>query len=115
MTSFTKVWVVVSLIRSGAAWGAAPLPCSMIVTGSSSDVPKAGAVLAQLDAALAQEVPLLAHDPEKWEPVFPRDKRRMRLRGDHPPTIGGGSDRIFNGFQGRPCPCRRSGGRRLRL
>src|ERR1700758_990943 len=55
MTSFTKVWVVVSLIRSGAAWGVAPLPCSMIVTGSSSDVPKAGAVLAQLDAALAQE------------------------------------------------------------
>jgi hypothetical protein len=41
----------------------------MIVTGSSSDVPEAGAVLAQLDAALAQEVPLLAHDPEKWEPV----------------------------------------------
>src|SRR5471030_2005320 len=34
MTSFTKVWVVVSLIRSGAACGAAPLvPCSAIVTG----------------------------------------------------------------------------------
>ena len=32
MTSFTKVWVVVSLIRSAAA-GAAPLPCSTIVTG----------------------------------------------------------------------------------
>src|SRR4051794_1551913 len=23
------------------------------------------------------------HDPEKWEPVFPRDKRVTRLRGDH--------------------------------
>ena len=25
----------------------------------------------------------LEHDPEKWEPVFPRDKRQRRLRGDH--------------------------------
>ena len=33
MTSFTNVWVVVSLIRSGAASGAGPLPCSTIVTG----------------------------------------------------------------------------------
>ena len=33
MTSFTKVWVVVSLIRSAAACGAGPLPCSTIVTG----------------------------------------------------------------------------------
>src|ERR1700730_1359576 len=26
------------------------------------------------------------HDPEKWEPVFPRDKRGTRLRGDHAQT-----------------------------
>jgi hypothetical protein len=26
------------------------------------------------------------HDPEKWEPVFPRDKRETRLRGDHAQT-----------------------------
>src|ERR1700675_3053680 len=32
-TSFTNVWVVVSLIRSAAACGAGPLPCSTIVTG----------------------------------------------------------------------------------
>src|SRR5262249_34056187 len=25
----------------------------------------------------------LAHDPEKWAPVFPRDKLGARLRGDH--------------------------------
>jgi hypothetical protein len=25
----------------------------------------------------------LEHDPEKWVPVFPRDKRETRLRGDH--------------------------------
>src|SRR5215213_8522926 len=25
----------------------------------------------------------LEHDPEKWAPVFPRDKRGTRLRGDH--------------------------------
>src|SRR6266403_618911 len=25
----------------------------------------------------------LEHDPEKWIPVFPRDKRGTRLRGDH--------------------------------
>jgi O-antigen/teichoic acid export membrane protein len=25
----------------------------------------------------------LKHDPEKWTPVFPRDKRGTRLRGDH--------------------------------
>jgi hypothetical protein len=25
----------------------------------------------------------LEHDPEKWTPVFPRDKRGTRLRGDH--------------------------------
>jgi hypothetical protein len=31
----------------------------------------------------------LAHDPEKWEPVFPRDKRGTRLRGDHAPTKAG--------------------------
>ena len=28
----------------------------------------------------------LTHDPEKWVPVFPRDKRRPRLRGDHAQT-----------------------------
>src|SRR3984885_4340276 len=38
MTSFTKVWVVVSLIRSAAACGVGPLPCSIIVTESSSAV-----------------------------------------------------------------------------
>src|SRR6185312_7173273 len=27
--------------------------------------------------------PVLEHDPEKWIPVFPRDKRGTRLRGDH--------------------------------
>jgi hypothetical protein len=26
------------------------------------------------------------HDPEKWDPVFPRDKRGTRLRGDHAQT-----------------------------
>src|SRR5207244_5324728 len=26
---------------------------------------------------------ILEHDPEKWVPVFPRDKRGTRLRGDH--------------------------------
>jgi hypothetical protein len=25
----------------------------------------------------------LEHDPEKWKPVFSRDKRQRRLRGDH--------------------------------
>src|SRR6185436_1830890 len=29
---------------------------------------------------------LLEHDPEKWIPVFPRDKRGTRLRGDHAQT-----------------------------
>src|SRR5271156_2852783 len=38
MTSLTNVWVVVSLIRSDAGWGAGPLPCSIIVTGSSFGV-----------------------------------------------------------------------------
>jgi len=28
----------------------------------------------------------LGHDPEKWKPVFPRDKRGTRLRGDHAQT-----------------------------
>jgi hypothetical protein len=28
----------------------------------------------------------LEHDPEKWTPVFPRDKRGTRLRGDHAQT-----------------------------
>jgi hypothetical protein len=27
--------------------------------------------------------PALEHDPEKWVPAFPRDKRGTRLRGDH--------------------------------
>jgi hypothetical protein len=30
----------------------------------------------------------LEHDPEKWGPVFPRDKRGTRLRGDHAQTKG---------------------------
>jgi hypothetical protein len=29
----------------------------------------------------------LEHDPEKWTPVFPRDKRGTHLRGDHAQTI----------------------------
>jgi hypothetical protein len=28
----------------------------------------------------------LEHDQEKWIPVFPRDKRGTRLRGDHAQT-----------------------------
>jgi len=28
----------------------------------------------------------LKHDPEKWKPAFPRDKRGTRLRGDHAQT-----------------------------
>ena len=32
---------------------------------------------------------LLEHDPEKWKPVFPRDKRATRLRGDHAQTKKG--------------------------
>jgi hypothetical protein len=30
----------------------------------------------------------LERDPEKWTPVFPRDKRGTRLRGDHAQTKG---------------------------
>jgi hypothetical protein len=33
-----------------------------------------------------EEMPALEHDPEKWKPVFPRDKRGTRLRGDHAQT-----------------------------
>jgi aspartyl-tRNA(Asn)/glutamyl-tRNA(Gln) amidotransferase subunit A len=33
-------------------------------------------------------VAALEHDPEKWTPVFPRDKRGTRLRGDHAQTKG---------------------------
>jgi len=29
---------------------------------------------------------VLEDDPEKWKPVFPRDKRGTRLRGDHAQT-----------------------------
>jgi hypothetical protein len=29
---------------------------------------------------------MIEHDPEKWTPVFPRDKRGTRLRGDHAQT-----------------------------
>jgi hypothetical protein len=29
----------------------------------------------------------LEHDPEKWTPVFPRDKGGTHLRGDHAQTI----------------------------
>jgi hypothetical protein len=30
----------------------------------------------------------LEHDPEKWKPASPRDKRQGRLRGDHAQTKG---------------------------
>src|SRR5690242_14608350 len=53
-----KVWVVVSLIRSAAA-GAAPLPCSTIVTGSSSALSlKFGALLAQPEQRFQEFGPL---------------------------------------------------------
>jgi hypothetical protein len=35
---------------------------------------------------LDQRTSALEHDPEKWMPVFPRDKRGTRLRGDHAQT-----------------------------
>src|SRR5712692_8696360 len=45
-------------------------------------VPAAGAGrLSDRDA-----LTLWSNDPEKWVPVFPRDKRGTRLRGDHAQT-----------------------------
>jgi len=44
--------------------------------------------------ALHTRKPLLEHDPEKWKPVFPRDKRKTRLRGDHAQTEGWDHDAI---------------------
>jgi hypothetical protein len=32
------------------------------------------------------------HDPENWAPVFPRDKRGPRLRGDHAQAKGWDDD-----------------------
>src|ERR1700761_9751459 len=63
MTSFTNVWVVVSLIRSAAACGAGPLPCSTMVTISSPDVSIIGPVLAR-PGAMVQRFP-----PVKWRAV----------------------------------------------
>jgi len=37
-------------------------------------------VTAVANFALSRQV---EHDPEKWAPVFPRDKRSTRLPGDH--------------------------------
>ena len=42
----------------------------------------------------------LEHDPEKWVPVFPRDKRGTRLRGDHAQTIERGF--ACSGWEGLP-------------
>jgi uncharacterized protein (DUF4415 family) len=36
----------------------------------------------RINADLRKAARKLEHDPEKWKPVFPRDKRK-RLRGDH--------------------------------
>src|ERR1700748_2936705 len=50
MTSLTKLWVVVSLIRSGAACGAAPLPSNIvtaILVWCLPDLVLAGACLAR--------------------------------------------------------------------
>ena len=33
-----------------------------------------------------RQIRFIEHDPEKWKPVFPRDKRGTRLRGDHAQT-----------------------------
>src|SRR5688572_18498788 len=57
MTSFTKVWVVVSLIRSGAACGAGPPPCSTIVTVSSPDVLKRYSEFRARTSTARHEVP----------------------------------------------------------
>src|ERR1051326_7545066 len=33
--------------------------------------------------SVKSQTPILRHDPEQCEAVFPRDKRNLRLRGDH--------------------------------
>jgi hypothetical protein len=38
--------------------------------------------LAPVGASIGMSNEALQHDPEKWVPVFPRDKRETRLRGD---------------------------------
>jgi hypothetical protein len=38
------------------------------------------------------------HDPDKWMPVFPRDKRGTRLRGDHAQTGSYGAMTIYPEF-----------------
>jgi hypothetical protein len=52
----------------------------------------------------------LKHDPEKWTPVFPRDKRGTRLRGDHAQTkrrlkLAGKTRRPYRGIARKPLDC----------
>src|SRR6185436_1326015 len=101
MTSFTKVWVVVSLIRSGAACGAGPPPCSTIVTVSSPDVFRRCLGIRARSSTARDEVPhpldgglaakfnrqAASGDRRSGGPGTPRDLR-LRLRRVGP--IGGG-------------------------
>src|SRR4029077_15570215 len=47
---------------------------------------------------------ILQHDPEKWVPVFPRDKRGTRLRGDHAQNKKPGG--MISGREIIPLQCR---------
>ena len=106
MTSCTKVWVVVSLIRS-AATGAGPPPCSTIVTVSSPDVLRRCLGITDLELEGVLEFgPVLA-----------------RLVGEVPHPLDGGLVAKFNwqapaassetgwaGTPGRRCPVEASQG-----
>jgi uncharacterized protein len=64
-------WIVLLALAIWAIW-----------TGVHGSMPIVIEPALRADGARAQ----LEHDPEKWTPVFPRDKRRTRLRGDHAQT-----------------------------
>jgi len=65
------------------AWNRGRLPMWWIETPIPFTKPMRFWTLLAIGAQLAA----LAQDPEKWAPVFHRDKRKSRLRGDHAQTM----------------------------
>jgi tRNA U34 5-methylaminomethyl-2-thiouridine-forming methyltransferase MnmC len=57
-----------------------------MAVGEISEIPNRVPV-DELVAVGYRDMPAPAHDPEKWTPVFLRDKRDLRLRGDHAQSI----------------------------
>jgi hypothetical protein len=70
-------------VRSAAAVVQPPAETTVGISDSHVALAKGDRLEIAAASSETPAQPALEHDPEKWVPVFPRDKRETRLRGDH--------------------------------